>query len=146
MKCNTKIFLSLLMSIASLALFTSCSCSMACQKSALPQALDGTWKVVSVNGSKPEIETPMTLNFEIKDMHLGGKAICNSYGAAFTLTATGDMKIADIASTRVGCAGNTFENSFYAALQSVSNVRVKGKKAFLYQNKEDKTPIITLQR
>lgn len=151
MKQNKKLLSALLVvstllaSVATMTLLTSCSCKMIHKGVALDKIV-GNWHITHINGETVNSEEPVTLNFDAKEMRLNGKAICNIYGAAFTIKNSGEIKVEDVFSTLVGCPGNAFETQYYSLLESVTYINVKGQEAFLYQNKKDKKPVITLHR
>lgn len=145
MKTNKKVFFLLLATVATFVLLTSCACKMN-HKGASLEEVAGDWQVTHINGNKFLGEEPMTINFDIKEMRIGGKAICNSYGAPFTLKTSGTIKIKDVFSTLVGCPGNGFETEYYALLESITYIYIKGQEAFLYKDKNDKQPVIVLKR
>jgi heat shock protein HslJ/membrane-bound inhibitor of C-type lysozyme len=82
------------------------------------------WIVETIVGAAPARGTLVTLLFD-DDGRLSGSASCNSYSAAYTLTAEG-LTIGPVAATRKACAPAVMkqEAAFLAALGGVQRVEV----------------------
>lgn len=143
MKRTIKIILSLSLGLIALISLSSCKVSQSYES---PYKIIGKWQIAAIEGEAINLPTPVSLNFDLRQMRLGGYAVCNSFGGSFSLNKEGAFAMGDIISTRVGCDNIGFESELYALLKKASFLCVSGDKAYLYANKEDAQPLIELKR
>ena len=89
-----------------------------------PNTLAGTaWQAVVVAGRAPVAGSEPTALFALGDV--SGTTGCNQYGAGYEYAA-GEIRVADIASTRIGCDGavGQVETLFIAALRATRVVAI----------------------
>ncbi len=129
-----------------LVLFMTVSCAIGTHFMSTDK-LEGEWTVVFAEDYHGFTDKPITIKFDLKEKHLSGRAICNGYGAGFSVDKEGNLKIGNLMSTRVACQGLTLESDFLKTLQTVTFVGVKSnKRAYLFAKKGDKEPLLVLKR
>jgi heat shock protein HslJ len=97
------------------------------------------WFCVELNGKAPEVSR-MFITFS--DSSFGGRGACNSYGGQVKYNAPAGIRLLNIVSTEMACAGLGTEQEFFLALQSVDQFRLDGDTLTLLKAKS--APVVKL--
>lgn len=102
-----------------------------------PVKLIGTqWTVVSVNGTKLDKDTKISLNF-LDDGTFWGDVLCNNYGGKYATGDNNTLRMTDVMETLLLCKGNQAQGEKYLQiLSSVSSYSISGNDLAL-QGKDD---------
>lgn len=88
--------------------------------------------VILVDGDRAyTIRRGYTLHFESDD-ELEGTADCNTYGATYRLYRDGEMRIRNLAATRIFCGEGSLEPLYFDNLERVASFRHRGDDLLLY--------------
>jgi len=134
-----KIVYAMILGVAGLSV-SSC-------RSLSSDVLAGEWDVVELNGTSitPSERTPF-LGFDVENKTIYGFSGCNRLSGGLDLSAflSGKSEFGNVASTRMLCADDIYENDFFTAFGKVSKQRyAKGK--LLLMDKDDKV-LMRLQK
>ena len=107
-----------------------------------PQYLVGTpWAVVSVNGTKLDKDTKISLTF-LDGGTFRGDVLCNYYGGKYATGDNNTLRMTDVTVTLLLCQGNQAQGDKYLQiLSSVLYYKFSGNK-LVFQGKDDKELVI----
>lgn len=109
----------------------SCGCKKSCTAK---ESLEGTWKV-DLKGEDINVRKGyMKINFNLKEMNVGGVGMCNSFGGPILeLDQTKHtIKIGELMSTRMACENQIYEYQFIGAVMNATSYEINGDKLTLY--------------
>jgi heat shock protein HslJ len=84
----------------------------------------GEWKLISLNGTSPVGQRPISL--KIDDKGINGSSGCNFYFSSFSADDSSQITIRDIATTRLICPDYQQELRYLQALEGVKIYRTDG--------------------
>lgn len=112
--------------------------------------LEGTWKVIKINGIKLIEEQKPSITFDTKNLRISGNTGCNRLNGQITIdnADANFISLGQIATTRMACPGNT-ESVFLKALENAKSFKLSsdksGKKYVILYNSQRKE-IMTLEK
>lgn len=85
------------------------------------QDIQGAWALTQTSDKsiKENLETPITLELDLKEGRAHGFAGCNRFFGAVTIDEERNIAFPNIATTRMACPDMTIEQAFTAALREV---------------------------
>ena len=99
-----------------------------------PLTLDGTWKVISMNGVE-EMENPPTITFNSEEKRVSGFTGCNNFFGSYDPD-TKQMDFSKMGTTRKMCPDMSVENNFLNNLREISHYQIEGNQLLFY-NKDN---------
>lgn len=107
-------------------------------------AINGTWYAVAIEGQPlpqqvREFDGAMYVTFDVKKKQVGGRGICNNFGAKLIVKGK-TLRTDEFMSTRVACQNQMYESSLLNILTSAHTFKVVGDRLFLY-GIDDKNPL-----
>lgn len=129
-----KILRTLIIAVIALSAVACCKCDLFQKRYGKP--LVGTqWQLAQIEGRDVTPEDNYTIIFAA-DNTLSGIAECNRLTARYSATIEGDMKISDMATTRMLCPNEDQERRFIEILSSTTNYKMDGPMLMLISNGE----------
>lgn len=114
--------------IAALSIFAFMSCKSGKLQSDNP-LFANKWVLSELNGTPVQTsgtDKDASISFSLSDMRVTGTGGCNRFSGTFT--AKGDeLSLGPLASTKMMCPDQKFEDAFFAAMAKVKNFEIADK-------------------
>lgn len=137
MKIGMKRWIAAVLAVACVILAASACCRCRSYQRRTQKPLEGTpWQLQQMEGRtvRPE-DDRFTLVFYAEG-RLAGKGACNRIMGSYVAGEKGEMKIAQLASTRMACPGLEGENAFIRMLEGVTHFEMDGPMLLLLRDGE----------
>ncbi|WP_089820137.1 META domain-containing protein [Kaistella treverensis] len=129
--------------IAIAALLSGCKTGDAAQE-AVQAELRGSWEITDLRGNKPKTIKPVRIEFS-ENNRVNGFLGCNTVrGTYMADTKNQRIKLNGLATTRMTCPDQNFENEMTKALEDAANFIFEDGKLML--SGEDRSPLATFKK